>query len=214
MMRDTHILLADDHAFVRNSIKRLLLAQENGFHIHEAVNGVDVLHLLSCKTIDLILLDIQMPQLNGLETLKQIKTLRPQVKTIVLTQLDEHWLAPYTIAIGADSFLSKVNTGLDELLDQITISLKMNETNPEVGEKPIHLNTHHILNITKREYQIISQLCKGRTTKEIAKHLGLEVYTIESYKKKLMQKNNCRNTAELVAFAFQMGLIDLARKQP
>jgi len=167
------------------------------------------LEVISSTKIDVVLLAMQMPLLNGIETMRRIRDLPAKPLVLVLTQFDDEALITYMLHLGANGFLSKDCN--PEELDRAILSLM------EIGYFVNELTTHALQNnifkdqpsieFSGRELEVLIFLKDGKTNKDISKKLNLSVHTIESYRKNLMKKTHCRNTAEVVSLAFRTGMV-------
>src|SRR5579859_4993039 len=208
--KSTSILLVDDHNLVRNALARLIGVFKFPTAIHHAVNGKEAIEFLLVNSADLVLLDIQMPVLGGIETLKKIRELGLSTRVIILTQFDEPSLIMYLLQYGANGFLLK-DCKSDELENAIDHVLSEGHY---YNEQALNVLKHGIsmksglanLDISPREFQVMILLKDGKSNKEISSRLGLTLRTIESYRKALMKKMNCRNTAELVGLVYRTGI--------
>ncbi|MBS1951409.1 MAG: response regulator transcription factor [Bacteroidetes bacterium] len=203
------ILIVDDHAVVRQSLLRCLKQVRPIYKFLEAQNGEDAITEVSKNKVDLILLDLQMPGKNGIETLTEIKKNQPTIKAIMLTMYNEPSIVLYALQHGADGFLTK-DINFDIVLSTIEKVLSggysldgiAGEVIKEFAKRPDDFPN---LNLSRREIQVMELIGLGMTNKEIAKELDLEVFTVESYRKTLMKKTKCTNTAQLVSFAIKVG---------
>lgn len=210
-MKKAKLLVVDDHQLFRKSLVRLLAIFPIKLEFFEAGSGLEALDKLNSDQIDIVLLDIQMPKLNGIDCLKKIKQMHPQVKVIILTQFDEPALIVHLVALGADGFLLK-DTSPNELEKAIATVIQDGQYFTELVHETLALNVGKNgerlaqLNISPREFQVANLLKDGLGTSEIAEKLGLAPSTISSYRKSLMEKTKSKNVAELVKLLFTTGL--------
>ncbi len=204
----------------QRALKQDLSAVQSGYDalmfkfpkvIHEAANGLEALEFLRDHPTDLILLDIQMPVLGGIETMKKIKELEFKPHVIILTQFDEVALIMHLLQLGVNGFLLK-GCNPEELENAITAviaeghyynEMVLDSIKKGLSKKDGLAN----LDISPREFQVMALLKDGKSNKEISTKLGLTLRTIESYRKALMKKLNCKNTAELVSLVYRTGII-------
>ena len=178
---------------------------------------MEALDKLNSDQIDIVLLDIQMPSLNGIDCLRKIKELHPQVKVIILTQFSEPALIVHLVALGADGFLLK-DTGPNELEKAIATVIQDGHYFTELVHETLALNLgkngQHLaqLDFSPREFQVANLLKDGLGTSEIAEKLGLAPSTISSYRKSIMNKTKSKNVAELVKLLFTTGLVTTSEK--
>jgi two-component system response regulator DegU len=205
------ILLVDDHNLIRQGIIRLLKQVFPSSEILEAGNGLETLEILKSTPTDLILLDVQMPKMNGMETLKHIKEKWPQSKVIMLTQFDESALVAYCLQLGANAFLLK-NGDVNEVGTAISKVLKEGHYFSPFVMKIIRKRQSKIselanLDISPIEFQLLCILKEGHSSKTISEKLGLTKLTVDSYRKELLRKTKTKNVAELVSLSYRCGLI-------
>jgi two-component system, NarL family, response regulator DegU len=210
-MENVNLLVVDDHQLFRKSLVSLLAIFPINLTFFEAGSGLEALDKLNSDQIDIVLLDIQMPSLNGIDCLRKIKELHPQVKVIILTQFDEPALIVHVVALGADGFLLK-DTSPNELEKAIATVIQDGQYFTELVHETLVLNLGKNgerlaqLDISPREFQVANLLKDGLGTSEIANKLGLASATISSYRKSIMDKTRCKNVAELVKLLFTTGL--------
>lgn len=202
------ILIADDHEMFREGIKRICEDDPDIVVAGEASNGNEALDMVSGGEFDLLLLDIAMPGLSGLDTLKQLKTLKPKLRVLVLSMYPEDEYAIRAIKAGASGYLTKAKAS-HELIEAIKkVSAGGNYIDGSVAEKllfdikpgqskPLHET------LSDREYQIFSLIVIGKKVSEIAEELNLSVKTISTYKVRILNKMEMKSTAELVKYAVE-----------
>jgi DNA-binding NarL/FixJ family response regulator len=211
------ILIADDEVLFRKGICYLL--QDYGFKVvYEASNGVEVLDYLKQHTQhpDVILMDIKMPELNGVETTSQIAQLYPNIKIIALSSYISSTFITNTIRIGASSYLPK-NASPEHMLETINgvlqngyyfnrfmrqhisqVALKASKSAKEFYDDSL---------FTKKEQEVLTLLCKQYTTQEIAQIMQISPRTVEGHRNNLLQKTDAKNIAGLVIFALRYNII-------
>ncbi len=201
------VVLADDHEVVRAGLKRLLVVDKQIKVLDEAENGQDAVNLVEYYRPDVVLLDIQMPLMNGIDAAKEIKNRFPEIFVIMLTAYEDSFHLEKAIAAGADGYLSK-DISAKELAKSIHTVLR----NERVFSKSIIklLQYKYIpesaydatpVVITKREQQILNLVASGKTSSKIAERLCISVRTVESHRYNIMQKLGINNTAGLVRYA-------------
>jgi len=214
-MANIKILLADDHKIVRDGIK-LMLEPHVGIDIEaEASNGKDVLEALKTTVIDLIIMDINMPEMDGIEATRNVKEKYPDIKVLALTMSNDDLHIRQMIQAGASGYIMK-SAGRSELKeavfaimdgkhyfsDEATNSIMMDLVKGKGksgGHEPIH--------ITDRELEILELIVKEHTNQEIGEKLFISSRTVDAHRRNLLQKTGARNTAGLVKFAFQHNII-------
>jgi two-component system, NarL family, nitrate/nitrite response regulator NarL len=204
-----NVVIADDHQLVLEGLE-LLLESVEGIRIASKVqNGRELLSVLQEKLSDLVLLDINMPKLDGLEAMKEIRKRHPQVKIIVLSTYKEKYMIEKAIELGARGYLLK-NCGKQELLDCILTVAEggscFNIGEPEVTTHDENDEFVRLYNLTDREIEIMLLVKKGFTNKEIAKELFRSVDTIETHRRNFMKKLNLKSTIALINFLNERGI--------
>ena len=217
-MKDINVLIADDHDLFRLGLKGIISSFNFVKNIFEAADGIDVLHYLENKKehIDIIILDIQMPKLNGFETIKKIRTFNSEIKVIVLTMMVQENVMAQMLKEDINGFLLK-NASKSELEKTITSVIKNGHCFTEEMIRVMHqayLNkrfikeTKNYIKLSERENQILTLICQEKTASEIAEELNISPRTVEVHKQNLMEKTQTRNTVGLVLYAIRNGLID------
>lgn len=210
-MKNLKLLVVDDHQLFRTSLVMLLSTFPIKLSLFEAGSGLEALAKIKSYEIDLVLLDIQMPNQNGIDCLRMIKELYPQVRVIILTQFDEPALIVHLVALAADGFLLK-GCNADELKKAIETVIGGRQYFNEIVHKTLELNFLEKgrkiakLNLSPREFEVANLLKEGLTTSEIAVKLGLTSSTISTYRKSMMGKTRSRNIAQLIKLFFSTGL--------
>lgn len=209
------VIIADDHQMFIDGIKSLLEHQENIAISGEAKNGEEVIELLEKQQADIILMDINMPELNGVDATKIIHKKFPNVKVLMLTMHNTKEYIAQMVAAGASGYILK-NTGKEELImaiealyrgenyyskevtARIMESMKPKREQNFVGE----------VELTDREKEVLKLIVQELTTTEIAEKLFISHHTVETHRKNLISKLNVKNTAGLVKYAFQNGIVE------
>ena len=214
--KEIKILLADDHQIILDGLKSLLSTEDNITVVGEASNGKEVCDFLQLITPDIILLDIDMPVLNGIEATKKIKSEYPDVKVIILTMHNESGLIKTMINAGADGYLikncdqkelleaiQKVNDGQKFFSADVTMSL-MDKGTTRVSE---FSTDNRVTDLTSREIEILRYIAEGFSNKEIGDKLFISHRTVDTHRTNLMKKLNVNNIAGLIRFAIRQGFI-------
>jgi DNA-binding NarL/FixJ family response regulator len=207
------VLIADDHAVVRQGLKDILKEIPELGTTGEAVNGQDALEKLRASDWDLLLLDVSMPGLSGLEVLREVKHERPTLPVLVLSMHPEDQFAVRLLKAGAAGYLTK-ETAPDELIQAVRkimsggkyVSLELAEKLAEELSNTSERLAHEAL--SDREFQVMRMLASGKTVKEIAQDLALSVKTISTYRARILEKMSLKSNAELIHYAIQNKLID------
>jgi DNA-binding NarL/FixJ family response regulator len=211
------ILLADDHKMIRTSLGRLLEEEMNFEIIGEADNGRETVKLAKDLTPDIIIMDIGMPELNGIEATKQIVQISKKIKVIALSMHSDKMFVTGMFKAGASGYLLK-DSAFDELIDAIKtvvdnkIYLSKEITGIVVSELIEALSKDSIgepSSLSDREKEVLQLLVEGKSTKEIANVLNLSIKTIESHRKNIMTKLEIYTIPELTKYAVRMGITSL-----
>lgn len=200
------ILLADDHRILRTGLKLLLATQDNFQVVAEASNGLEALEKLMDTPVDVILLDLSMPVMNGLECLREIKRRRIPVKILVLTMYSEQQYIKEVMTQGADGYLCK-DTLDAELFRAIHTVM---EGKRYLSEQDTHTlldsfmsHQDEPISLSAREQEVLRYLVHGYSQSAIAEELHLSIKTVSTYKSRLMQKLHCTSKSELVDYALK-----------
>ena len=204
------ILLVDDHVLVRQGLRGLL--EHAGFVVvGEASDGQEALRQIESLRPDILVMDISMPTINGLNAAREIQKTSPMTKTILLTQHDEKQYVSEALEVGVKGYVLKNQAGND-LLQAIKhvarghVYLSPNVTQAVVESYQAKLGSGGT-QLTLREKQVLQLIAEGKTTKDIASVLGISAKTAESHRTRLMHKLDIHETASLVRYAIRHGII-------
>jgi DNA-binding NarL/FixJ family response regulator len=208
----TRILIADDHAILRKGLRRILTEMEGGFDIDEASNGHEVIKMVREKDYDLVLLDISMPGLSGLDALKEIKVLNPRLPVLILTMHPEEQYALRALKAGASGYLTKESVP-DELMMAIRkvlrggkyLSNSLAERLAFAFDEGADRPPHELL--SDREYQVFCLIAAGKGLTEIAEEMSLSVKTVSTYRSRILEKMKMKSNAELIHYAIKNKLV-------
>ena len=204
------LIIADDHILFIDGLK-MLLKDEPDFNIVDtANNGKELLDLLQKTKTDIVLMDINMPKMNGLEALKFIKKNKSSAKVIFLSTYNEEHLIKKAKFLGANGFLVK-NSTKEELLQCIKSVYNNQSCFPyrfikEINEFDDEDNFLKHFNLTKREKEIIELIKAGHSNQQISDQLFLSIYTIETHRKNIMHKLGLKSPAALMRFIIENNL--------
>ncbi len=208
-------MLVDDHVLMREGIRQLLEFDGSIQVIEEASNGVECLKKLAVTTPDILLLDINMPQKNGLEVLEEIKRRRINVKVLILTVHNEIEYLIKAVDIGADGFINK-DSESSELKRAIQTIVKgesyiQPSLIPALNSRLISRDTDKdkIDTLTKREYEILIQVAGGKLNKDIALSLNISERTVKNNITKIFKKIGVTDRTQAAVFAIKNNMIDL-----
>jgi two-component system invasion response regulator UvrY len=208
------ILVVDDHTLVRDGLCRLLDGESDMEVMGQAGSGHKAVELSREKKPDVVLLDYSLPDLDGLETTRQIVGLQLGIRILILTMYANEEYATRLIRAGAAGFLVKA-ASTDELLGAIRkVARKGVYVSPSIMEKMVSRMGQSPEDapesvLSDREMQVLLRLAKGSTTREVSGSLNLSVSTVETYRSRILEKLNLRNNSDLTRFAIRRGLIDL-----
>ena len=208
------ILIVDDHEFFRNGLKMVINRLKYAQVVGEASNGKDFLKMIPEKEPDIVLMDIQMPQMNGIEATEKALEEYPDLKIVALTMFEDKEYLQSMINAGAKGFLLKNITR--EVLDQAlqAISSGNNYYSPELLEfftrkVSKEKNDEGEIRFTRREKEILQLICDGMSNKEIADKLFISERTVVGHKSNLLSKTNCKSTISLLSYAIKNKLVEL-----
>ncbi len=206
------ILIADDHEVVRKGLKTIIADHQDMTVTGEAENGNDVLNIVGEQDFDLILLDFDMPEKNGLDTLIELKALYPKLPVIILSIFPEDHYGTRFLKAGASGYLGK-SSASDQLVEAIrkvagggkyvspNLADKLVSDLNRDSDKPLHES------LTDREFQVFTMIANGKKLKHIAEELCLSINTISTYRGRILQKMDMKSNAEVIHYAIDNHLI-------
>lgn len=209
------ILTVDDHQLVLDGLKLIIESQDDIQLIGEAHNGQEALNFVTEHDVDIILMDLNMPILNGIEASKKILSVKPESKILILSMLSDTKLVQKLVKEGIKGYMLK-NSGRDEIIDAIKklkgggtyfdphiVELMMNgQSQTKVKKEGIHPS------LSRREKEILQLIINEYTSQEIAAKLFIGLGTVESHRRNMISKLGVRNTAGLVSTAYEYGLLE------
>jgi DNA-binding NarL/FixJ family response regulator len=204
------ILIADDHPLIRNGLRQLISKQGDIEVACEASNSKEVFEIMKKHEIDVVILDISMPGMSGIEILDIIKQKYPTIPVLMLSALSEELYALKTLKSGASGFINK-ESAPEELVKAIKkvvsggvyVSDFLGEKLAVDFKKGIARQPHEKL--SKREFQIMCLIGSGKAVSEIAKELFLNVRTISTYRARILEKLNLKNNSEITSYCVKEG---------
>lgn len=207
------IYIAEDHQIVAKGMEQLLQSIEVGYDISILKNGQELLEAIQTKEPDIVLLDIEMPVLNGIDTLKLLRKKNTSTRVLMLTMMEELAIVDTCFQLGANGFIHK-DCSLDELKlaietvqnGQKFVSEQMRELMLRVPANQAKRDTFSV-QLTNREKEILRLICEGYTSKEIGDQLFISHRTVETHKDNMMRKLDVNSTAKLISIALKMKLI-------
>lgn len=215
------ILIADDQELIRESLKIILGSHENIEIVDVVSNGYEVLETLKKHEVDIILMDIRMPKMDGVYCTKVVKEQHPEIKIVILTTFDDDEYIFSALKYGASGYLLK-DVGMEELYEDIMIIYNGGALiNPDIATKVvsmfsnmsrnrnliINIDNEYLKDLSKNEWKIIQQVGCGLSNKEIAKKLFLSEGTVRNYLSSILSKLNLRDRTQLAIWAVQTGQI-------
>lgn len=202
------VFLADDHGVVRDGLRRLIADTDDLEVVGEAADGLEVVRRASEEEWDVLLLDLSLPGLSGLEILAKLKLVRPNLKVLVLSMYPEDQHGPHLLRAGTAGYLAKGRSGI-ELLDALrkvaaggTYVTDVVARHLVAGESAPHEE------LSRREYEIFMLIVHGRTQLEIAAELKLGPTTVNTYVARIRQKFGARSVNEIIQYAHRHRLIE------
>lgn len=192
------ILLADDHAIVRKGLQLMIGYEDNLALIGEACNGEELLELIESEDADILLLDLDMPKMNGLTAIPKIRALRPNLRVIILSMHPEDLYGQTAFQMGADAYICK-----DEEPKKLINTIDLVYVGEKVFSEKILLNKRkrEAIKLSKRELEVYKLLVNGMANKDIADELDLSDKTVSTYKTRLFSKIGARSMVDLINFA-------------
>jgi DNA-binding NarL/FixJ family response regulator len=204
------IVLADDHVMFRQGVKRIIEETPGLEVVGEANDGLELLNLLKARLPELVILDISMPHLRGLEAIREINKLYPRVKVIFLTMHRSREFLQQALEAGADGFLLKEDADLELLraIDAVKAGKKFISTllSTEMADLALRDQSADTDPLSPREKTIVKLLAEGKTPKEIADLLYISIFTVRRHRDNIMRKLNLKRLADLIKYALSRGI--------
>ena len=218
-LKKLRIYIVDDHKLFREGLKLLLSTQDLVHHIYEASNGRDFIENLSFVDCDLVLMDIEMPEMNGIEATEQALRIRPDLKVIVLSMYGDEQYYYKMVDVGVKGFVLK-NSGIEKVIaairavaagenyfsEELLVNI-LNNMRDGGQHKPEPETPDN--EISERELEILYHVCLGLSNQEIADKLFISKRTVDKHRANLLSKTGCRNTAALVMYAIKNKMINI-----
>jgi len=211
-----NIIIVDDHLIFRQGLKSIITLENIANVIGEASNGLELMALLEDLKPDLVLMDIDMPHMNGLEATEKAIELMPELKIIAFSMFSDEEYYYKMIDRGVKGFILKTS-GINELENAINNvmagdSYFSNELLRKIINnfgRPNTIKQTALDNLTDREIEVLQQICLGLSTEEIAEKLFISPKTVKSHKSNLLEKTVCKNTPSLILFAIKNKLVEI-----
>lgn len=215
MMKPLRIVLAEDHTLVRAGLRTLLQQLEQVIVVGEAADGREAVALAKTHKPDMILMDISMPGLNGLEATRQVRKELPDVRVVILSMHSSEEHVMQALRAGASGYLLKESAPLELELALRSVARGETYLSPPISRQVIEGYMQRVSDTTQdalaslsaRQREVLQLVAEGNSSKEIARRLNLSVKTIETHRTQLMERLQIRDVAGLVRFAIRTGLI-------
>ncbi|MBE7522613.1 MAG: response regulator transcription factor [Burkholderiales bacterium] len=207
------ILIADDHAIVRAGLRQFIADQADMSVAGEAATGAETVSLVRAEPYDVVLLDISMPDRNGVDTLKQLKQIRPEMPVLMLSAHAEEQYAVNLLRAGAAGYVGKDSASAQLVSAIRTVAHGRKYVSQDLaqqladglagdGDEPLHAR------LSQREFQIFCKLAAGMPVSKIAKELFLSVKTVSTYRSRVLEKMGMKTNADLTYYAIKNTLIE------
>jgi two-component system response regulator NreC len=215
-MEKLRVLLVDDHTVVRHGLRRILASDGQIEIVGEAGDGRTAVELAQRLRPDVVVMDVALPELNGIEATRQLAKRAPNVHVLMLTMHADDVYVRQSLKAGAHGYLLKDSEDLDLIKAVKAVGAGGSFFSPAVsrvvlsgylGDRPVGESDDPLGRLTDREREVLQLIAEGKTNKEIAGALSLSVNTVETHRKHLMEKLDLHNTAELVRFAIRERLV-------
>ncbi|HEY9257372.1 response regulator transcription factor [Chitinophaga sp.] len=218
-MAHIKVAIADDHKIFRSGVINTLIPYDNISFIFEADDGLHLLQIMETQQPDVILMDLKMPNMDGIEATIKVKEKYPDVKIIILTMYEDDNFIVHLVENGANAYLLK-NADPEEIYEAICTTFEkgfyFNENvNLALLKKVLHKNKQQFkptlkneIQLNDREQEVLKLICNELTTQEISEQIFLSPRTVEGIRQKLLEKINVKNSVGLVLYAFRNGLIE------
>ena len=209
------LLLVDDHPVLRAGLKALLSAESDLSVVAEAETGAQAVELVSRVQLDLVLMDVSMPGMSGVEAARQIKSAKPDLPILALSVHEEVSVVRQLLDAGVDGYALK-RSACDELVRAVrTVAAKGPYVDPSLSGQLLRSNPRWsaaakvpVASLSEREAEVVRLLAQGMTMKEIAHQLALSPRTLETYRARAMEKLALKTRADLVRYAFRSGWLE------
>jgi DNA-binding NarL/FixJ family response regulator len=219
-MRKTRVLIVDDHQIVREGIEKILSGEDDIEQIGSLSSGIEALKFIKENQPDIIIADLSMPEISGIELTEAISKLFPDIKVLILSMFNNEDYIVSAIKAGAKGYLPKQDSTTAILLEAIrTIASGEEFFSPSISKTLVksffnsmktmsgtEISKKHQL--TSREKEILKLYVEGYTNKEIAEKLNLSIFTVKTHKNNIMQKHNFKSNVEMIKFALRNNIVE------
>jgi DNA-binding NarL/FixJ family response regulator len=211
MTEKLHVLIADDHAIVRQGLRQILSETEDLLVAGEADDGATALHLARNQAWDVFLLDVAMPNRNGIDTLKQLKKEFPKRPVLMLSMHPEDQYAVRAIQAGAAGYLTKQSAPAELVAAIRKVAIGEKYIGPTLAAKLAEViaggERPGLEKLSDREHEVLRLIASGKTLTQVAAELNISVATVSTYRARLLEKLGLGNTAELIRYGLEQGLV-------
>jgi DNA-binding NarL/FixJ family response regulator len=207
------VLIADDHAMFREGLKQIFAKDTDMTVSDEASNTAELLEKVRKGNFDVLIVDIAMPGRNGIDALKELKQIRPNLPVLILSMYPEDQYAVRAIKAGASGYLTKNKAGRELIAAVHRVASGKKYIGPDVAEQ-LAIELEQDVNqpphkrLSDREYQVMCMIASGKTAKQIADELCLSVSTISTNRARILQKMKMKNNAEITRYAIKHDLVE------
>lgn len=212
MKKKIRILLADDHVIVRQGFRMILAAQPDMEILGEASNGREAVEQAERLQPDVVVMDVAMPDLNGIEATRRMAAVAPRARVLALSMHKDSVYVREILKAGARGYLLKDAFDRDLLAAVRAVARGEGYLSPAVSDAVLNDYRRHVTDpldlLTSREREILQMIAEGKTNKEVATTLGLSVYTVDAHRGRIMEKLNVHSASELVRVALRHGLVE------
>lgn len=217
ILPELRILVADDHELMRRGVRALLEAEAGWKVVGEASDGREVMKKVAETKPDIVVIDIGMPHLNGLEATRRLRSTFPEVKILILSMHDSEQIARDVVEAGARGYLTKADAARDLVLAVEALSRNKTFFTSRVDQMILENFLHPgagklttpVERLTSRQREIVQLLAEGKSSKEIAVHLELSVKTVETHRANIMRRLSCHSVGDLVVYAIRNDIVHL-----
>ena len=212
MSKKIRVMLADDHGVVRQGFRLILAAQADMEIVGEAGNSREAVEMAERLQPDIVVMDVAMPELNGIEATRRLAKSAPRARVLALSMHKDSVYVREILRAGARGYLLKDAIDRDLLAAVRAVAAGQGYLSPGVSEAVLSDYRRQVSEpldlLSSREREVLQMIAEGKTNKEIASTLSLSVYTVDAHRARIMEKLNLHSMGELVRFAMRNGLID------
>lgn len=217
-MSETTIILAEDHHIVRQGLRALLEAEPDIQIVGEAANGLEAAQLAESRQPDVMIVDLMMPGLNGLEVTRQVAQRSPHTQVIILSAFENEAYVTEALGSGAAGYVLKKNSAADLVQAVREVVAGRRYLSPSLSERAIEAYVRYVQQVrdsdldpyetlTPREREVLHLAAEGHTNAEIAERLSISPRTVETHRANMMRKLGLRTSTDLIRYAMQRGIL-------